>query len=106
MTFGKHMTSRPGCGILRPCVSEDWKLGSENSQMVAEKPRFGDAVFARTRLKQTYLGVLCGGAGGRFSCKKESPGLTAGQKKQSFFPHIRNIMHFRPVRRATEKEAN
>jgi hypothetical protein len=61
-----------------------WNLLSENSQMVAETPRFSDTVFTRTRLEEAYLGVLCGGAGGRFSCKKEPPGLPAEQKRQSF----------------------
>ena len=39
--------------------------------------------LARTRAKEAYLGVLSGGSGGRFSCKKEPYGLPTEQKKQS-----------------------
>ena len=39
--------------------------------------------LTRTRPEEAYLGVLCGGTGGRLSCKKEPPGLPAEQKKQS-----------------------
>ncbi len=39
--------------------------------------------LTRTRPEEAYLGVLCGGAGGRLSCKKEPPGLPAEQKEQS-----------------------
>ena len=34
-------------------------------------------------LANHIIGVLCGEAEERFSCKKESPGLLAEQKKQS-----------------------
>ena len=36
--------------------------------------------LTRTRPEEAYLGVLCGGTGGRLSCKKEPPGLPAEQK--------------------------
>jgi len=39
--------------------------------------------LTRTRPEEAYLGVLCGGTGGRLSCKKEPLGLPAEQKKQS-----------------------
>ena len=39
--------------------------------------------LTRTRPEETYLGVLCGGTGGRLSCKKEPLGLLAEEKKQS-----------------------
>ena len=39
--------------------------------------------LTRTRPDEAYLGVLCGGTGGRFSRKKEPPGLTVEQKKES-----------------------
>ncbi len=73
-----------GNSFAKSRVSRDWNLLSENSQMVAEKLRFSDTVFTRTRLKVAYLGVLCWGAGGRFSCKKEPPGLPCGAKETIF----------------------
>jgi hypothetical protein len=35
------------------------------------------------KLEYNIIGVLCGGSGGRLSCKKETPGLPAEQEKQS-----------------------
>ena len=46
---------------------------------VAYEPATGS--LTRTRPEEAYLGVLCGGTGGRLSCKKEPPGLPAERKK-------------------------
>jgi gluconokinase len=40
--------------------------------------------LTRTPAKEARLGVLCGGAGGRSSCKKEPPGHVTQEKKRSF----------------------
>jgi hypothetical protein len=54
---------------------------SENSQMIATKPWFSDRfAYPHPSLRSIFRSSLRGGRG-RFSCKKEPPGLSAGQKK-------------------------
>jgi len=56
---------------------------SENSQMIAATLWFdGGFAHPHTSLRSIFRSSLRG-AGGRFSCKKEPPGLTAEQKKES-----------------------
>jgi hypothetical protein len=45
--------------------------------------------LTRTRPEEAYLGVLCGGTGGRLSCKKEPPDSLRSKRKNPFTKSLR-----------------
>jgi hypothetical protein len=66
-----------------PHAQWTWTLFPKTPKWFRRSHESATGSLTRTRPEEAYLGVLCGGAGGRLSCKKEPPGLTAEQKKES-----------------------
>ena len=72
-----------GNSFAKSRVSRDWPPFQKIPKWLRRGHEPATGSLTRTRPEEAYLGVLCGGTGGRLSCKKEPPGLHAEQKKQS-----------------------
>ena len=60
-----------------------WTLFPKTPKWLRSGHELATGSLTRTRPEEAYLGVLCGGTGGRLSCKKEPPGLPAEQSSEN-----------------------